>query len=102
MSGDVFDLDACEREQHGEPFRFALGGREFVLPRFDGLDRRVLDAMGDGDLAFARAALAAGLGDQREAFEALPLSMAGYNRLVREWTAHAGVEPGESPRSAGS
>ena len=98
-SGQVFDLDAVEREARFEPFVFRLGGKPFTLPHLRKIDRRVVRAADEGDAAAMDAAFREGLGKRFAEFDALPLSLHGLDALFRAWLKHSGLTPGESPAS---
>lgn len=100
---DMFDLDALVAEESGEPFRFRAGGKEWELPPYGSLDWQVLEYSDGNDLAFTRAALRVGLGEQWPAFDAIRgLGVTAVSVLVERWVAHSGVVPGESQASSDS
>ncbi|MEU9047506.1 MULTISPECIES: hypothetical protein [unclassified Kitasatospora] len=101
---DVFNLDVWVAEARREPFRFALGGTTFVLPAAGDLDKGILAAVNvDSPSAVDIVALLrAGLGDQWQEFDALPVPISAVGELFRRWQRHQGVMPGESEPSPNS
>ena len=94
-----YDLDAAVREDRGEPFVFTLGGQEFTLPHQKDVDKKFLlvadELRGDSIIQALRIAL----GEQWEAFDAIPLSISGVEKLYEAWNEHSGVESGEGSAS---
>lgn len=101
-AGKPFDLDAVEAEASGEPFEFTFGGRTYTLPHLKDIDRRVLDAADQGDIAAMKEAFRTGLGDDFEEFDAQPMKLGTLDALFRAWTEHSGLQPGESRASTRS
>lgn len=100
----TFDLDALEAEANASAFDFTLRGQVFALPAFGGIDYRALidgetDASGNPTIGEMRRLLSLGLGEQWEAFDALPLSIAGLTAIFERWNAANPVDPGESEAS---
>lgn len=89
----TYDLGAAIREDLGEQFKFTIDGREFVLPHMKDVPKAALDAP-DG-LPGILASLKIALGGQWRAFDKVPLTIDGINKLYDEWSKHSGVEPGE-------
>lgn len=97
-----FDLDAVEAEASGEPFEFTFGGRTYTLPHLKDIDRRVLDAADQGDIAAMKEAFRTGLGSDYAEFDAKPMKLGSLDALFRAWTEHSGLTPGESRASTRS
>ena len=97
---EPFDLDAFEAEAASgrEPFKFKLGGEEFVLPHLQTLDWKDSLSLGSDGLMGAQELLRRSLGDDYERFEAKNLSVQGYNRVMQAWGEHSGAT---TERSAG-
>lgn len=91
---DEFEDDQKKKEEE-HLFRFIQGGREFVLPPFGNLDRSLMES-GDDDFEFMTAAFRQGLGeDQFAAWDDLPLTLDGLNRLFKDWGDHSGMDVGK-------
>lgn len=98
----VFDLDAVEAEAAGEPFEFVFAGRTWTLPHLHDIDRKLLNAADQGDIAAMREAFRTGLGDDYTEFDAQPMKLRSLDALFRAWTEHSGLNPGESQASTRS
>jgi hypothetical protein len=97
---DVFDLDALERDDTAEPFRFTVAGQTFVFSAPGDVDWRFTEALERGS---AVALVEALLGEEEyAAFHEIPLPAWKLNKLVEEWGRHNGVELGESAASSAS
>src|SRR5688572_15674793 len=86
-----FDLDALEKEAlasaSDKNFRFLLGGKEFSLPPFGTIDRKVLTSMSPDDPESMMNVFKAGLSDEDFAeFDALDLSIDGLTALEEAWS----------------
>ncbi len=93
----VYDLDALEAEASGEPFHFRLGGKEYTLPPFNALDKKLLDALNQGDQQVAIEALRMGLGkEDAKTFDATPAKLSTVNELFRQWAKESGIDVGEA------
>lgn len=91
----AYDLDAAIREDTADPFTFTLGGKEFTLPHMADVDKEALtlsDTSG-GDAVLDVLKLA--LGKQWAAFDKVPLSVKGVNKLYEAWLEHSGIKSGE-------
>lgn len=98
----AYDLDAAIREETAEPFTFTLGGKEFTIPHMQDVDKAALyiaDSAGGQDVLDA---LKLALGEQWAAFDKLPLSVSGVNKLYEAWLEHSGLKSGESQASSPS
>lgn len=98
----AFDLDAVEAEAAGEPFEFMFGGRTYTLPHLHDIDRSLLNAADQGDVAAMQEAFRSGLGDDYEEFNAKPMKLRSLNALFAAWVEHSGLKPGESQASTRS
>lgn len=94
-----FDLDALAAEAAGEPFRFTYGGREWVIPRVDEVDKRIIDADPEN---WAREAFRLAFGDQWAEFNDVPMSLRTLNALLEEWARYSGLNLGEAAASSRS
>ncbi|MFF1377546.1 hypothetical protein [Streptomyces sp. NPDC058308] len=99
-----FNLDAWVKEARQEPFRFTLADSPFTMPSAGELDKRVLKSVNVSaptpeDI---ESLLKAGLGDQWERFDELPLPLAALGELFRQWQQHEGVPVRESLASSDS
>lgn len=95
-----FDLDALEKEAQAKAsdknFRFLLGGREFVLPPFGTIDRKVLTSMDPDDPDSIMNVFKAAMSEEDfEEFDELELSIDGLTSLEEAWSEHSGMTPGE-------
>jgi hypothetical protein len=97
-----FDLDAVEAEALGEPFPFTFGGREYVLPHVQDMDRKVLLAADQGEQAAMEELFRTGLGADFEEFDRQPMKLRTLEALFRNWLEHCGLEPGELRASTSS
>jgi hypothetical protein len=104
-----FDLDVLEREASKSDYRFILGGREWRMTPMGRLDRKVMRRLaklakdGNDNSEYMDELLKAAMGEEQFAeFNEIPLSMEALNALVEDWTAHSGIELGESSASASS
>lgn len=96
----TYDLDAAIREELGEPFSFTLGRQEFVLPHQKDVDKRsLLIADQEGGSAILDSLKLALGAEQWERFDAIPLSIAGIEKLYVAWNEHSGVTSGEGSAS---
>ncbi|MFD9949684.1 hypothetical protein ACFWYW_55640 [Nonomuraea sp. NPDC059023] len=100
--GKAFDLDAVEAEAAGERFEFIFGGRSYSLPHLHDIDRSLLNAADQGDVAAMQQAFRFGLGDDYDEFDAQPMKLRSLNALFQAWTEHSGLKPGESRASTRS
>ena len=94
-SATAFDLDAVEAEAAGERFEFVFGGRTYSLPHLHDIDRSLLNAADQGDVAAMQEAFRTGLGDDYEEFNTQPMKLRSLNALFAAWTEHSGLKPGE-------
>lgn len=95
-----FDLDALEKESKAQAsdknFRFLLGGREWTLPPFGTIDRKVLTSMRADDPESMMNVFKAAMSDEDfSEFDGLELTIDGLNALEEAWSAHSGLTPGE-------
>lgn len=95
-----FDLDTLEKEARSQGsdknFRFTLGGREWTLPPFGRLDRKVLTSLDPEDPESMMAMFKKAMTEEAyEEFNELELSIDGLNALEEAWAEHSGVTPGE-------
>lgn len=97
-----FDLDAVEAEEAGEPFPFTFGGREYVLPHVQDMDRKVLVAADQGEKQAMDELFRTGLGADYELFNEQPMKLRTLEALFRNWLEHCGLEPGELRASTSS
>ena len=91
----AFDLDAVEAEAAGERFEFVFGGRTYSLPHLHDIDRSLLNAADQGDVAAMLEAFRSGLGDDYDEFNRAPMKLRSLNALFAAWTEHSGLKPGE-------
>jgi hypothetical protein len=101
-SAKAFDLDAVEAEAAGERFEFVFGGRTYSLPHLQDIDRSLLNAADQGDVAAMQEAFRSGLGDDYDEFNTQPMKLRSLNALFQAWTEHSGLQPGESQASTRS
>jgi hypothetical protein len=99
--GEIFDLDALERDSD-DTFPFTAGGVTFHLANPEGLDWREQLRLADTDSNAVL--LEVLLGDEYEAFKALDVAMPVWKieRLVEAAGAHFGISVPESVASPGS
>ncbi|MEV0445453.1 hypothetical protein AB0I84_08160 [Streptomyces spectabilis] len=100
----AFDLDVWVKEARQEPFRFTLAGNIFTMPAAGELDKSILNAV-NVDNPSARdieSLLRAGLGDQWQRFDEIPVPLAALGELFRQWQKHEGAPVGESGASSDS
>lgn len=90
-----FDLDAVEAEAAGEPFVFTYRGHEYSLPHVQDVDRKVLLAADQGEIAAMNELFRAGLDIDYEQFNAQPMKVRSLDALFKAWLKHCGLEPGE-------
>jgi hypothetical protein len=96
---DALDLDALERDETAEPFEFTVAGQTFSLIAPGDIDWHYAQALEDGSPEMLLQAL---LGDQYDAFTAIPLPGWKVNKLLMAWGTHNGVDLGEFSASSGS
>ncbi|MFH8593090.1 hypothetical protein [Streptomyces rimosus] len=101
---NAFDLDVWVKESRKEPFRFTLAGGIFTMPAAGSLDKSVLKTVNiDAPSALdIENLLRAGLGDQWQRFDEIPVPLAALGELFRQWQKHEGATLGESQASADS
>lgn len=94
---DVFDADALIDESEWKPFPFRLKGEIHELPHAASLTARQQFAIDSGDFAEVLTEIAP------EAADAL-LDAPGdvLLKVIEQWSAHAGIKPGESSASGSS
>jgi len=95
-----FDLDGLEKEalsdQDNKLFKFVLGGKEFSLPPFGSLDRKVITSVNEDEPESMMSAFKEGLTEEEyKEFDNLPLTIDGLNKLQEAWAEHSGISPGE-------
>jgi len=83
-----FDLDAVARDADGEPFPFTFGGETWTLPANP--DMRAVDELTKDPMG----GLSRLLGDQWEAFEAVPqvFGTREFAALLDAYQSHLGVD----------
>lgn len=100
----TFDLDVWVAEARQTPFRFSVAGLVFEMPAAGELDKSVLSSV-NIEAPSARdieTLLRAGLGDQWDRFDAVPVPLAALGELFRQWQKHEGAPLGESSASTDS
>lgn len=96
--GDVFDLDAIEKE--GEPFPWKFGGVDFEFPADPPIEALEFLAKGDAQMC-----LWVLLGkDEYERLDALPgrLGTRQFGALTDAYFKHVGIDQGKSSRPSKS
>lgn len=98
-----FNLDAVKAEVNLEPFRFNHGGKRFVMVNLNELDSWEVVALADGgDVKAMMDGFKLALGEQWEAFRAIPLKQWKLRALFTAYRKHCGLDEGESVASDGS
>lgn len=108
---EPYDLDAAARERDRKSYRFTFDDQEWVLKPLKRLSKKAMKQMAqlakeDGEhdnVEYMDQMLRAAMGaEQFERFDEIDIAMEDLEDIFERWSAHSGIEPGESSASSDS